>query len=139
MLIVAVVGTAFMLALAASSKAVILAGVRTTSESLAHSQLESVKAAAYSYYNGPDPAGYPVIDPADYGVDDPLRYNVTLAVAPLNADGTPVSNTGGQWDADLGLQLIVITIYHDDNGDNEFTPDEQVLSLDNYKSAREAV
>lgn len=138
MFIIGVVGVAFLLALATATKALILADIRTVSESLARSQLELVKKSGYLSHK--DVAETIVLYPSvTIGADvtNPARYLVDLDVTPYVFDsGTGQLVLDPTRTGDDGLQLIQVTVFHDDNGDGSFDEDEKVLSLDNYKSIR---
>ncbi|WP_165802733.1 type IV pilus modification PilV family protein [Dehalogenimonas alkenigignens] len=148
MMILGIIAAAFLLALVTASKAIALADIRTVSESLARSQLEVIKSETYISHQGittpdlvfPDVFDvlYTTIDPALYGVANPSRFGVKVEVTPCDSSGTPVPDRS----IDEDLQLVVVTVYHDDNGDGLFTdltedtPDEKVFSITNYKSKR---
>ena len=138
MAIIGIVAAAFLLALSSASKALILADVRTISESLARSQLEAVKNATYTSHESVA-AGtqlYPVIN-IGADVTNPDSYQIDVEITPYILDEETSNLTlDPSRTGDDGLQLIVVSIYHDENGDGNFDEDERVLSLENYKSAR---
>ncbi len=111
LLILAIIGTGFLMALTIASKAIIIADERTTAESLARSQMEYVKDLDYAvlYSEPPIPSEY-----TDAG------YSATIDVESLPDPENPGSNL-------VGIQKITVTVYHDGN---------EVLTLEDYKVDR---
>jgi prepilin-type N-terminal cleavage/methylation domain-containing protein len=106
--ILGTVSAAFLNGIGASSKDVYLADERATGESLARTQMEWVKNAAYSY-NATcyDAAPLPVSGDYNY-------FSANITTQPLH-------------DPDDGIQKISIFIYHSDR---------QIFSLEGYKVDR---
>ena len=129
----AIIGIAFAGGLATASRAVLTADVRTRAESLARTQMESVKNPSEEYRTAPDggvanytkisdiPEGYSICSlgrtgpPANCLPGDPI-----LAVPWDSGNNTAV-------DEDIGLQKITVVIKHED---------EEVTRLEGYKVDR---
>jgi prepilin-type N-terminal cleavage/methylation domain-containing protein len=101
--LVGLMAAAFLMAIATASKAVLLADERTTAESLAKSQIESIKEQEY------DDAGlYLPIDTS--GIEEYENYEIVYPI-----DFMPLED---------GLQKITVTIMHQD---------KVVFTLEGYK------
>jgi Tfp pilus assembly protein PilV len=102
--IFAAVGVVFLLGLTTSSKAVMSSQERVSAESLAKSQIESIRSQAYDA----------VDEPAQYSrvTDIPAGYNVIITATRLD----PKNDGSGN---DDGLQQITVTVMHD--GETAFT------------------
>ena len=111
LVLLGLIGAAFMVALSVSSKAIITSDELTTSESLARSQIEFIKQQPYdpaaaggegTYYKiGNIPAGYTI-----WSVD--FNSNVVVAIVGVPWD----SQTGVAANDDAGLQKIRLIIQH---------------------------
>ena len=125
MFIMAIVTTAFLMAIFTATKAIMVADERTNAESLARSQLESVKQQEYKDAPLEGVATYSTIA----GV--PSTYSIWS----VSREGTLVNEVLGiPWDSqsdeersdDVGLQKITLKIYR---GDGE----KEILTLEGYK------
>jgi prepilin-type N-terminal cleavage/methylation domain-containing protein len=126
----AIIGIVFAGGLTTASKAVLVADVRTRAESLARTQMESIKNDEYS----PAPTG---------GVGNYTKIDVPAgyAICSLDRDSEPVNDgssdpvIGIPWDSegnaaadeDTGLQKITLVIKHDD---------KEVTRLEGYRVDR---
>ena len=118
----AIIGIAFAGGLATASRAVLTADVRTRAESLARTQMESVKNEDYIDYSESGHGNYTVIE------ED--LYPVQVVVEPIDPDTyeSYTYNEGdGAFDQDDGIQLITVIVSHDDR---------QVITLVGYKIDR---
>ena len=123
----AIIGIAFAGGLATASRAVLTADVRTRAESLARTQMESVKAnqnPSYIDYSESDHEDYDEIEgyPENYGID--------ITVEPINPETyEPYEyiEEEGRFEYDDGIQLITVIVSHDDR---------QVITLVGYKIDR---
>ena len=129
--VIGVVAIVFLGGLASAARAVLLADVRTTAESLARTQMEYVKNQAY---NDQLVNGY-----ASYSKTDYVPYGYT--VWSVDRDGDPIQ--GGHndpiaafpWDSDTddyateetGLQKVTLRIEHEG---------ERIFTLEGYKLDR---
>jgi prepilin-type N-terminal cleavage/methylation domain-containing protein len=104
--ILAAVAAVFLAAMSTSSKAAIVGQQQVAAESLAKSQMESIKQQNYS------------VAQLYTKITEPTGYQIQIAVARLDPQGI---HTG----ADEGLQKITITITHGGN---------TVFILEGYKS-----
>jgi len=127
LVILGLIGTAFMMALSVSSKAIITSDELTISESLARSQIEFIKqqpydpAAAggegiYAKVGNIIPAGYEI-----WSIDSSSAVVVAIVGVPWD------SQTGAAAGSDSGLQKIRLVIKH--NG-------IEVYSMEGYKVDR---
>ncbi len=112
LLVLSVFAVTFLMGLAVSSHAVIVADERTTAESLARSQMESVKHDTYMYAEDGGVTNYTRIDsdiPAGYAIWSEGRDGVAVD----GIVGVPWSNVTGQAVAkDTGLQRIKLIVKH---------------------------
>ncbi len=106
--VLGVIGVTFLSGLATTSKAAFISDERTTAESLAQSQMEWVKNAAYSC-NATDYSPAPVPAGKDY-----TNYSVAITAAPLHAP-------------DDGIQKITVTVRRAGEG---------IMILEGYKVDR---
>jgi len=130
--ILAIVGTGFLMALAIASKAIIIADERTTSESLARSQMEHVKNQDYSTINVY--WDYTVTDSGPSSSYEPDWWdNAPPPSVPdgytVNVSATPLPDPENSGSDLVGIQKITVSIYHND----ESNP---VLTLEDYKVDR---
>jgi Tfp pilus assembly protein PilV len=126
LVILGLIGTAFMLALSVSSKAIITSDELTISESLARSQIEFVKQQPYdpaaaggegTYLKiGDIPAGYTI-----WSIDSSSAVVVAIVGVPWD------SQTGIAAASDSGLQKIRLVIQH--HG-------QEVYTMEGYKVNR---
>jgi len=104
------------------AKGVFISDERATAESLARSQMESIKNQSYIYYSDDPHDTYDIISTPD-------GYSIDLDVVPFDPDtATPYSENGGVFDADDGIQKITVTVDHNDK--------EAVFTLEDYKVDR---
>ncbi|MDD5509367.1 MAG: type II secretion system protein [Dehalococcoidales bacterium] len=104
------------------AKSVFVSDERVTAESLARSQLESIKNQTYIYYSDDPHDTYDIIS-------TPEGYIINLDVAPFDPDtSTPYSESDGVFDGDDGIQKITVTVDHHDK--------EAVFTLEDYKVDR---
>jgi len=116
----AIIAIVFAGGLSTASRAVLTADVRTRAESLARTQMESVKNEDYIDYSESGHGNYTVIE------ED--LYTLQVDVEPLNPDTyAPYNEDEGVFDYDDGIQLITVTVSHDDR---------QVITLVGYKIDR---
>ena len=117
------IATTFLMAIFIATKSIAIADERTTAESLARAQMESVKQQEY-----PDGAG---IETEYYEID--LSENPHYSIWSVDSTDTVVVEIlGVPWDSqndvpaltDVGLQKIILKIFHDS---------KEVLTLEGYK------
>ena len=120
LLIVAIVASAFLLALAGASKGLSVADIRTTAESLARTQIETIKNAVYINYSENAHAFYSL-------VSAPPNFGISTLIEPIDIYGDPFSESGGVFSDDEGIQQVTVTIIF--QGDD-------VLTLVDYKVDR---
>ena len=108
-----IIAVVFLGGLATASKAILVADVRTTAESLARSQMEHVKSQNYDKDN--DPPQYTLLLS---DIPDGYYIDITPERLDPNEDGT---------ENDDGIQKITVTIKHGT---------EQVITLEDYKVDR---
>jgi prepilin-type N-terminal cleavage/methylation domain-containing protein len=118
--------------LTTASRAVITAGVRTTAESLARTQMESVKNQDYKEATGPDwqvtydrvsgiPDGY-LICSLNWTTNETANCGYTVSPSVI---GVAWDSTANQPATDeTGLQKITLAIKHDD---------KDIITLEGYK------
>ena len=133
--ILSTIAVAFLMGLAASTHAVIVADERVTAEALAKSQMESVKFDDYQAApaNGVSP-DYSRID-----ADIPEGYHVYSQGRTPGQEGwidgivgVPWNNTTGQAvAADVGLQKVSLVIWREDGDDQRL-----ILELEGFKASR---
>jgi len=118
-----VVATAFLSAMATGSLAIFIADERATAESLARTQMESVRNQDYiDYSEDPHDVYYTIGTPAGSG------YSVDLSAVPFDPDtGQPYDESGGVFVQDDGIQSIMVIIKH--HGD-------PVFDLEGYRTYR---
>ncbi len=104
--ILAAVAVVFLVGMATSSKAVMVSQERVTVDSLAKSQMESIKSWEYDDDNNP-----PQYQSAKL-TDIPTGYDITITAARLDPKGNGTDN-------DDGLQEITVTVTH--GGETVFT------------------
>jgi len=122
----AIIAIVFAGGLSTASRAVLTADVRTRAESLARTQMESVKNQDYIDYTDPDR------DPEDYDVLTayPEAYGIEIVAEPIEPETyEPYEyiEEDGVFEGDDGIQLITVTVSHDDR---------QVITLVGYKIDR---
>ncbi len=132
LLILGIIGAAFLSGLATASKALVTADERATAESLARSQMEYVKNQDYDTAPDGGEATYDKIDdiPEGYTI-----WSINRAGDPVNGDDDD-DIIGVPWDSennqpvttDDGLQRIKLVIKHHN--------DKVVLTLEDYKVYR---
>ena len=104
------------------AKGVFVSDERATAESLARSQMESIKNQSYIYYSDDPHDTYEIISTPD-------GYSIDLDVVPFDPDtATPYSESSGVFDGDDGIQKITVTVDHNDK--------EAVFTLEDYKVDR---
>ncbi len=104
------------------AKSVFVSDERATAESLARSQLESIKNQPYIYYSDDPHDTYEIISTPD-------GYSIELDVIPFDPDTeTPYSESDGIFDTDDGIQKITVTVDHHDK--------YAVFTLEDYKVDR---
>ncbi len=120
--ILGLVAVIFAGGISTGAKAVFVSDERATAESLAKSQLESVKNQLYIDYSE-DPHGtYDIIS-------TPSGFSIELDAVPFDPDtGVPYNESGGVFDGDDGIQKITATIDHNDK--------DAVVTLEDYKVNR---
>ena len=129
LVLLGLIGSAFMMALSASSKAIILSDELTTSESLARSQMEFIKQQDYDEAPPGGEASYPKVSnvaaaTAGYEIWSVDRNsNVVIGIIAVPWD----SQTGAAANDDSGLQKIRLVIKHHGI---------EVYSLEGYKVDR---
>jgi len=97
--ILAAVAVVFLLGMSTSSKAVMVSQKAVAIDSLAKSQMESIKSWEYDYDNNP-----PQYQAAKL-TDIPTGYDITITAARLDPKGNGTDN-------DDGLQEITVTVTH---------------------------
>jgi prepilin-type N-terminal cleavage/methylation domain-containing protein len=110
--------------LGTASKAVLTADVRTSAESWASTQMESVKSQFYIDYSNPDR------DPENYDAIEPEGYEIEVVAEPIDPDTHqpyPYDETEGAFEQDDGIQEITVLVRHDDR---------TVITLVGYKVFR---
>jgi prepilin-type N-terminal cleavage/methylation domain-containing protein len=120
----AIIGIVFAGGLATASRAVLTADVRTNAESLARTQMESVKEQDYIDYSEPGHDQYDEI------VGESESYDIDMTVEPLNPETYEpyeCDEDTGVCEYDDGIQLITVTVGHDGR---------QVITLVGYKINR---
>lgn len=118
MALLGIIGIAILGGLATASRTIFIADEQATAESLARSQMEAIKKAAYDAINNPPNYSTSKIS----GI--PAGYDITITAQRLNPKGDDPNN-------DDGIQLITVRVYHDDP--NKLNP---VLKLEGYKVDR---
>ena len=119
--ILGLVAVIFASGISTGAKAVFVSDERATAESLAKSQLESIKEQTYIDYSEAH-------DPYDI-ISAPSGFSIELDVVPFDPDtGVPYSESGGVFDGDDGIQKITATIDHNDK--------DAVVTLEDYKVDR---
>jgi type II secretory pathway pseudopilin PulG len=117
------IATSFLMAIFVATKSIAIADERTTAESLARTQLESIKQQDY-----PDDPG----SATQYARID-LSENPHYSIGSINESLVPDPDIWGiPWDninngpapSDRGLQKITLIIYHDDS---------EVFTLEGFK------
>jgi len=137
MAILGLVGVAFLVSLSIASKAIILADERTTSESLARSQIEYIKNQSYSddswTYTVTSSQRSPTQQPSWWDPDNDIPpllssnydgYSVEASAVDFDADGDGTVEVPGE---DEDIRKITVTVSH--HG-------EEVLTLEDYKVDR---
>ena len=133
--IIGIIAAGFLLAIAGAYKANILADERNTAESIALSQLESIKEQSYIDYSEDVPDLHGVY----IEITPPPNYSLVFTVVPLNTD----PGIGGDYqvdhfvdvngesvpvfEGDDGIQRITVTISHQE---------KEVLTIEQYKAER---
>ena len=122
--ILGLVAVIFAGGISTGAKAVFVSDERATAESLAKSQLESIKNQLYIDYSGEGHYDYEPIDHPDHP-----NFTINLSVVPFDPDtGVPYNESGGVFDGDDGIQKITATIDHNDK--------DAVVTLEDYKVNR---
>ena len=129
----AIIGIAFAGGLGTASRAVLTADVRTRAESLARTQMESVKNQDYIDYS--KDLSDPVREPDFYeqatipgGVGDYTLETKAEPIDPSNYEPYPEEGgSPGVYEEDDGIQLITVIVSHDER---------QVITLVGYKIDR---
>lgn len=125
--ILGIVAAAFLSGLATASKAVLIADVRTTAESLARSQMEHIKNQEYiPVPEGADEVTYQKIGgiPGDYTIESVDHTGTTVG----DIKGVPWDSDDGEAeDNEVGLQRIKLVVKHDG---------KEVITLEGYKVDR---
>jgi len=117
-----VVATAFLSAMATGSLAIFIADERATAESLARTQMESVRNQDYIDYSEDPHAVYSNI------ISTPAGYSVDLSAVPFDPDtGQPYGESGDAFIQDDGIQSITVVVKH--HG-------EDVFELEGYRTYR---
>ena len=132
--ILGVIAVAFLIGLATTAKAVLIADIRTTAESLARTQMESIKAQEYHSAEDNDVAIYDKIQgiPQGFTIYSLDRDGVVGEVVgvpwffPLQEDPEP-PNPGSAVDEDADCQMIRLIIKHGD---------KEIIQLDGIKVNR---
>jgi len=113
--ILGIVAAAFLSGLATAAKAIYIADVRTTAESLARSQIEYVKNQEYiPVLEGADEVTYQKINgiPAGYTIESVDHTGTTVG----DIKGVPWDSDDGEAeDNEVGLQRIKLVIKHSGN------------------------
>jgi prepilin-type N-terminal cleavage/methylation domain-containing protein len=123
--LIGIIAVALLLGLGGASRTMSIADERATAESLARSQLESIKNQPYIDYSVPGHDPYN-IEECDIG------YTIELDITPFNPDtGEDYSESGGVFVQDDGIQRITITVTHE-----VFTRSDKPLTLQGYKLHR---
>ena len=126
LLILSIFSGTFLFALATSSRSVVLANERTTAESLARCQLESLETQPYIFAEDVGVAVYSLTSSSSRG------YSINC----IGRAGAEIEGVVGvPWDSDsdsevtqdAGLQMVTIVIKHGD---------KVVFTLQSYKVAR---
>ena len=125
LVILGIIGVAFLSGLATASKAVIIAAERTTAESLARSQMESVKEQPYEWAEDDGEVIYDLIT----GIPGYTIWSFDRAGATVtDIIGVPWDSENNQAvTSDAGLQKIKLVIKHQE---------KEVLTLEDYKVDR---
>jgi type II secretory pathway pseudopilin PulG len=123
--LIGIIAVGLLLGFGGASRTMSIADERATAESLARSQMESIKNQPYIDYSESSHAVYaPIITPA--------KYNIDFSVVPFNPDtGEDYDESGGVFDHDDGIQRITIFVTHD-----VFTRSDKPLTLQGYKLHR---
>ncbi len=115
MFILTVIGVAFLVTLNYALKANILDDANSTAESLARTQMESIKKETYLYFNTSSPSAKRPNE--TYAVlPVPTDYQITVTIEPINAVGTPyplvlpAPYTYDIYAADSGIQKVTILV-----------------------------
>ncbi|MCL0084400.1 type II secretion system GspH family protein [Dehalococcoidia bacterium] len=108
-----IIAAFFLMALSTASRALLMADVRTTGESLARSQMEYVKSQPYDGTN--NPPQYALLSD-----NIPDGYAISITAERLDPKGDGTAN-------DDGIQKITVTIKHHD---------EEVIRLEGFKLDR---
>ncbi|MDD5591008.1 MAG: type II secretion system protein [Dehalococcoidales bacterium] len=120
--ILGLVAAIFAGGISTGAKGVAVSDERATAESLARSQMESIKNQSYIYYSDDPHDTYEIIS-------TPAGYSIDLDVIPFDPDtATPYSESNGIFDGDDGIQKVTVTIDHNDK--------EAVFTLEDYKVDR---
>jgi prepilin-type N-terminal cleavage/methylation domain-containing protein len=120
----AIIAIVFAGGLSTASRAVLTADVRTRAESLARTQMESVKNQDYIDYSESGHDEYDEIT----GYSE--SYDIDMTVEPLNPETYEPYDyieAEGRFEYDDGIQLITVTVSHDDR---------EVITLVGYKIDR---
>ncbi len=126
LLILSIFASTFLMGLATSSRAVILADERTTAESLARCQLESIKIQSYIFADDDNVASYALTNSTSPG----------YTIYSVGRDNTEIEGVVGvPWDSstntavsvDAGLQRVNLVIKHGD---------KTVFTIEDYKVNR---
>ena len=139
MFILTVVGIAFLITLQYALKANMLDDARSTAESLARSQLESIKKEAYLDYSKPTGDINRLKDAYDL-VPFTGDYLITVKVEPNDPEGN-VANVGietspgvWKWNFDRGIQKITIVVEFNTSGNPNIW--DGSVTIEGYKVNR---
>lgn len=120
--ILGLVAVIFASGISTAAKAVFVSDERATAESLAGSQLESIKNQPYIDYSEDPHETYDTISA-------PSGFSIEFDVVPFDPDtGVPYNESGGVFDGDDGIQKITATIGHNDK--------DAVITMEDYKVDR---
>lgn len=141
-LLLGMVAVAFLSGISAASRAILISDERSTAQSLALSQMESVKKQDGSAPSGGE-VTYNTIDLSEYPDDYSIRglYKEGYTDTSIDYDHTSDSVIGVLWDpatgtnstGDSDIQMVTIIIYHPYDPGN---PADNVLTLQDYKLDR---
>jgi len=132
--LIGIIGATILSALSTATLALIIADMRATAESIARTQMESIKnEKPYIDYSDPGHGEYAKIE------EYPEHYDIGITVEPINPDTYepyPYYEGEGRFQRDDGIQLITVTVtYYTLRGDNRMR--EQTYTLEDYKIGEE--
>ncbi len=121
--LIGVIAVAILSALSTASMALIIADERATAESLARSQLESIKNENYIDYSKPDHGDYVVIEEYPYIIEVFVQ-----PIDPETGEHYLYIEEEGAFEGDDGIQKITVIVSRDD---------KVVVTLEGYKRGTE--